>query len=182
MEAHLLAEKGIKTNIDFEKLSKDVVYVSKLKPGQGTYILSALYAAEQFGVEITSGENDKKYFKNNKKQYGHLKRYTVSSIDEIITHLNANRPVLAVSSIFEKTWYNYKGLSESPILFDSKLPYEGGQAIVISHVDLVKNRIKFAILWGKNWGYKGFGYFTEESFYKHVEKDSLYAIETILNE
>ncbi|MCY7423266.1 MAG: TIR domain-containing protein [Chitinophagaceae bacterium] len=180
MEANLLADIGVKTQINFEELDTTVEYVSKLKKGEGTFILSALYAAEQFGVLFTSWETNAKMNLTSGKKTSHtngnLKRYTVGTIDDMITHLNANRPILAIVSIRE-AWMNLT--TTDGLFLTPPAGHEiGNQAIIISQVDLVKNRIKFAMLWGKKWGSKGFGYFSEESFYLYVKQDLLYAIET----
>ena len=181
MEANLFADKGVKAQINFDELDDTVEYVSKLKKGQGTFILSALYAAEQFGVAFTSWKpNAKSSLKPGRETLpsnGNLKRYTVGTIDDMITHLNANRPILAIASIRE-AWMDLPAAKGGLFLTPPKGLEIGRQAIIISQVDLVKNRIKFAMLWGKQWGAKGFGYFSEESFYLYVMQESLYAIET----
>lgn len=181
METNLLADKGVKAQINFNELDTTVEYVSKLKKGQGTFILSALYAAEQFGVQFTSwkpnGRSGAKPGKAAIPNNGNLKRYTVVTIDDMITHLNANRPILAIVSIHD-SWMNFPAAKDGLFLLPPTGQVIGNQAIIISQVDLVKNRIKFGMLWGKQWGNKGFGYFSEESFYLYVKQDSLYAIET----
>jgi TIR domain len=185
METHLLAASGIVATINFASLDDDVAYVDKLKKGSGTYLLSALYAAEQFGVRFNlwkeKGNNRLKNSNTKHPTAARLKRYAVNTIDEMIIHLNAGRPILAVAVIYQTPWYSKQAAADGLIL---SLPKPntasiGSQAILITHINLVKNRIKFAILWGKNWGDKGFGYFSEESFYKYVEQDKLYAIETV---
>lgn len=180
MEASLLAAKGINATIDFTALDDDTAYVSKVKKGQGTYILSALYAAEQFGVKFNSfkAKSNSPNGEPDNASGGKLKRYTVNSIDEMITHLNANRLIFAGVTIYEDPWFKTKDglILSSPKRNDTMI---GKTTILISQIDLLKNRIKFAILWGKKWGDKGFGYFSEESFYKYVSQNELYAIETV---
>jgi hypothetical protein len=187
MEANLFANNGIIAAIDFKKLDDDTEYVSKLKKGHGTYILSALYAAEQFGVTINSWKSGgkthtkKTSVKNSSTAY--LKRYTINSIDEMITHLNANRIILAGAQMynFDDAFYDKQAAKDGLILVMPKPDAEpvASFAILILQVDLVKNRIKFTPQWGKVWGDKGFGYFSEQSFGAYVQSDKLYAIETI---
>ncbi|HET6996914.1 MAG TPA: hypothetical protein VFI06_18095, partial [Chitinophagaceae bacterium] len=52
-------------------------------------------------------------------------------------------------------------------------------AVIITHVDLAKDRIKFANSWSKKWGDKGFGYFSKQSFWPYVFDRSLWAIEMV---
>lgn len=185
MEAHLLAARGIVATINFSKLDDDTAYVARLKKGEGTFILSALYAAEQFGVDFDlwrlKGKSKSKNSKTDYPSKGKLKRYTVNSIDEMITHLNANRPILAGVTIYQDPWFSAKASTDGLILSlpKPKAEFIAETTLLISHVDLVKNRIKFAIDWGKKWGDKGFGYFSEESFYKYVKQGELFAIETV---
>ncbi len=180
MEANLLAANGITASINFKELDDNTAYVAKLGKGQGAFILSALYAAEQFGVTFKSVKTKNKTAEKE-IPVASLKRYTVNSIDDMIRHLNANRPILAAATIYREPWYGQKAMADGLILDIPKANAElmGTQAILISQVDLVKDRIKFAILWGKTWGNKGFGYFSEESFSKYVDKDRMYAIETV---
>lgn len=188
MEANLLANYGISANINFEKLDDDTAFVAKLKKGQGQgrFILSALYAAEQFGVQFDSLKEKGKTKKIKKDIHynGYLKRFTVNSMDDIITHLNANRPILAAVSVYDDTWFN-NTVSMDGIILSLPKPgstMAGNHAILISQVDLIKDRIKFANSWGKKWGDKGFGYFSEETFNKYVDQNKLFAIETVIPE
>jgi TIR domain/Papain family cysteine protease len=195
MEANLLVAAGITAMIDFDALDSNILYVSKLKKGQGAYILSGLYAAEQFGVQFNSWKvkavgnsaginiNDEaaKRLKSNAAVVsGSLKRYPVDSIDDMIRHLNANRPVIAAIMVYESFRNNKTGgMILSP--FSNTDSAVGGHVIIITHIDLVKDRIKFANLWGKEWGDKGFGYFSEASFDSCTSWDNIFAIETVYN-
>jgi hypothetical protein len=186
MEAFLKATIGITAGINFEKLDDDTAFVAKLKKGQGRFMLSALYAAEQFGVQFDSWKEKGKTNKIKKDIPfdGYLKRFTLNSMDEIITHLNANRPVLAEVSVYEDTWMS-KSVSKDGMILSLPKPGSammGKHAVLISQVDLIKNRIKFANSWGKEWGDRGFGYFSEETFNKYVDQDKLFAIETVLSQ
>jgi hypothetical protein len=194
MEANLLASAGITAEIDFDDLDNNIEYVSKLKKGQGAFILSGLYAAEQFGVRFKTWKVDgvtylprgdikkqvnrrlKNYSVNSFEISGTLRRYAVNSIDEIMQHLNAGRPVIAGITVYESFFKQTDGLVVSAAKPGDDII--GGHVIIIVQIDLVKDRIKFANAWGKEWGDKGFGYFTEGSFYSYTSWDNIFAIET----
>ena len=187
MEGNLLAMGGIDAVIDLHKLDDDILYVSKLKKGQGAYILSGLYAAEQFGVRFKKWKVKAKNDLPEKQKYdavvssGTLKRYPVDSMDDMIRHLNSNRPVLASITVYEDFLDNKNIAKDGLILspFKATDVMVGGHVVIITHVDLVKDRIKFAMSWGKQWGDKGFGYFSEASFNSCTNWGNVYAIETV---
>ena len=186
MEANLLASHGVSAVIDLKELDDNILYVSKLKKGQGAYLLSGLYAAEQFGIKFNSWKI--KGRRNSTKELPHdnvvssatLKRYPVDSIDDMIRHLNTNRPVLASISVYE-IFLNDKMIMKNGLIlspFKTGDTIVGGHVVIITHVDLVKDRIKFAMSWGSKWGDKGFGYFSEAAFYSCTSWDNVFAIET----
>ncbi len=187
MEANLLASHGITAVIDLKELDDNILYVSKLKKGQGAYLLSGLYAAEQFGVKFNSWKAKRKSNSTKEQEYNTvvssatLKRYPVDSIDDMIRHLNANRPVLASIRVYNDFLENKAILKNGLVLtpFKADAVAVGGHVIIITHVDLVKDRIKFAMSWGKDWGNKGYGYFSEASFYSCSSWDDVFAIETV---
>ncbi len=141
-------------------------------------------AAEQFGVKFTKwkvkGKRNLSKEQDAVVSHGTLKRYPVDSLDDMIRHLNTNRPVIAGITAYDSFMHNkndqQEGLMLSP--FKSNETIRGGHVIIITHVDLVKDRIKFANSWGKDWGDKGFGYFTEASFNSCATWDNVFAIET----
>jgi hypothetical protein len=186
MEANLLASANITAVIDFNDLDNNIEYVSKLKKGQGAFILSGLYAAEQFGVTFTKWIEKTKHSSSEEQQQnavvssGTLKRYPVDSLDDLISHLNANRPVIAEITVYKTFMHNKKNQQQGLILvpFKKSETIIGGHVIIITHVDLVKDRIKFANAWGIDWGDKGFGYFTEAALNSCIHWDHVYAIET----
>lgn len=180
MQANLLAEKKIAVALSIQDLDKKTRKLSRLKKGEGSWFESAIYCAEFYGVKVDkwlpaadSGQNIPA------PETVRLRSYRTDSLQEMIEHLNANRPLLVGVKVYDEMWTNASTTKTG--LISARLPKTnttvGGHAVVVTKIDLKNDRIRFVNSWGKEWGDKGFGFFSRKSFDALVHDNQVWAVE-----
>jgi hypothetical protein len=131
--------------------------------GEGTWLRHIVQCMEEIGVPV--GESRRMRYRAECSPVG--------SVDEIPEHLEEGRPVLTSVSVHESWFKAPGGWIASPPKRDG---LRGAVAIVIVMYEPEDGSFGFALTWGPEWGDRGFGYMSRETF-EAVRHGDMWAVE-----
>lgn len=136
--------------------------------GEGTYVLTSLYAAQRFGVPpesmwpYRSGEHELPAGATWQALDAAASAYlaqadNIKTLDAVLQSLDRQVPVV-VAATLTNSWFAEPTVKSGQVHAPAKAEDEIGlAALVLIGFDPVTKRYRFAAPWGKQWGEGGFG-------------------------
>jgi hypothetical protein len=155
----------------------------ELHGGEGTFLTTVIYCAEQFGVPLESvwpyvpGDKGEPPKGADSATYS-LHSFRVDSFDGIPEQLGVGRPVVVAVNVYSESWFDDKVSATGRIPSPPPNPrLAGGHALTIVGYNPEAGEFRFANDWGTSWGDAGFGTMHRKSATAHVNVEQMWGIE-----
>ena len=155
----------------------------ELHDGEGTFLTTVIYCAEQFGVPLESVwpyvPGDKGDAPEGADDAGYsLHSFRVESLEGIPDQLGLGRPVVVAAEVYSESWFTDDVTATGRIAKPPANPrIAGGHALTIVGFNPDADEFRFANDWGTGWGDAGFGTMDRESATAYVNVEQMWAIE-----
>lgn len=163
---------------------------SRADPAE-TYLNAVVRVAEQFGAppeeswpyrenrpELPTGKTWQQLDLEAARY--RVKATRVASLKDIEEHLRRRRPVIAATDVYKESWLGEEVKQNGKIKpASSGKPYGRHSVVIVACSFGYPELIKFANVWGKQWGRQGFGTMSDEIAKEMLDLREMWAIEVV---